>query len=209
MSAQANNATAYSPCRCMPAPLFSRMYADTMAMPRSEGFSRIVHSHCSLTSWPKFWKLRAENTKSIGDWIFEDILCRWGSLREIITDNGSPFIATLDYLAKRYKIHHICISSYNHHANSIIKRAHFDVRQSMYKAADGNEKRWSPVAHSVIWAERVSFKRCLGCSPYFATTGAHPLLPLDFIEATYLQLPPDSILSTTDLIARRSIALQK
>jgi hypothetical protein len=49
----------------------------------------------------------------------------------------------------------------------------------------------------------------MGCSPYFAATGSHPLLPLDIAEATYLQPPPDSILSLTDLIARRAIALQK
>ena len=49
----------------------------------------------------------------------------------------------------------------------------------------------------------------MGCSPYFAVTGLHPLLPLNISEATYMQPPPDSILSTTNLIARQAIALQK
>jgi len=49
----------------------------------------------------------------------------------------------------------------------------------------------------------------MGCSPYYATTGTHPLIPLDIIEATYLLPPPNSILSATDLIARHAIALQK
>ena len=49
----------------------------------------------------------------------------------------------------------------------------------------------------------------MGCSPYFATTGTHPLLPFDIAEANYLMPPPESHLSTTDLIARRAIALQK
>ncbi|ETW82672.1 hypothetical protein HETIRDRAFT_57763 [Heterobasidion irregulare TC 32-1] len=49
----------------------------------------------------------------------------------------------------------------------------------------------------------------MGCSPYFAATGTHPLLPLDIAEATYLLPPPTTTLSTTDLIARRAIALQK
>jgi hypothetical protein len=49
----------------------------------------------------------------------------------------------------------------------------------------------------------------MGCSPYFAATGSHPVIPLDIYEATYLQPAPSSILSTTDLIARRAIALQK
>ena len=49
----------------------------------------------------------------------------------------------------------------------------------------------------------------MGCSPYFAVTGTHPLLPLDIVEATYLLPPPDVPMSTTALIADRMIALQK
>jgi hypothetical protein len=49
----------------------------------------------------------------------------------------------------------------------------------------------------------------MGCSPYFAITGTHPLLPLDIIEANYLLPAPELMLSTMGLIARRAIALQK
>src|SRR6202453_2333947 len=65
------------------------------------------------------------------------------------------------------------------------------------------------MTHPVFWAEWVTVRKCMGCSPYFATTGSHPIIPLDISEATYLQPAPDSVLSTTDLIARRAIALQK
>jgi hypothetical protein len=49
----------------------------------------------------------------------------------------------------------------------------------------------------------------MGCSPYFAITGAHPILPFDIAEATYLQLPPNSVMLMTNLISRHAIALQK
>jgi hypothetical protein len=49
----------------------------------------------------------------------------------------------------------------------------------------------------------------MGCSPYFAVTGTHLLLPLNITEATYLLLPPTTVLSTTDLIATHAVALQK
>jgi hypothetical protein len=49
----------------------------------------------------------------------------------------------------------------------------------------------------------------MGCSPYFAVAGTPPILPFDIMEATYLQPPPTSILSSTDLIAQCAIALQK
>ena len=49
----------------------------------------------------------------------------------------------------------------------------------------------------------------MGCSLYFATTGTHPLLPLNIAEATYLLPLPDAPLSLTDLIAQWAVALQK
>ena len=49
----------------------------------------------------------------------------------------------------------------------------------------------------------------MGCSPYFAITGTHPLLPFDISEANYLLPPPETILTMTELITRRAIALQK
>jgi hypothetical protein len=197
------------PTVATPAPLFAKVYIDTMHMPSSGGYRYIVQGRCSLVYYPEFRMLRKENAKTLGDWIFEDLICRWGSLAEIVTDNGPAFIAALDYLARQYHIRHIRISGYNSRANGLVERSHFDVRQSLYKAVDGIESKWSLGTHSVFWAERVTVRRRMGCSPYFAATGSHPLLPLDIAEATYLLPPPDSILSSTDLITRRAIALQK
>lgn len=197
------------PVVATPAPLFAKVYIDTMHMPPSSSFKYIVQGRCSLTQYPEFRMLRSENARSIGDWIFEDILCRWGSIREIVTDNGPAFLKALEYISKRYHINHIRISGYNSRANGLVEHLHFDVRQSLFKAVDGDRKRWSSVAHTVFWAECITIRKRMGCSPYFAITGSHPLIPLDISEATYLQPPPSSVLSTTDLIARRTIALQK
>lgn len=197
------------PVVATPAPLFAKVYMDTMHMPRSGGFSYVVQGRCSLTHYPEFRMLKAENSTSLGNWIFQDILCRWGALREIVTDNGAPFLKALAYLSKRYHINHIRISGYNSRANGIAERPHFDVRQALIKAVDGEENKWSQAVYSVFWSERVTVRKRMGCSPYYAATGTHPIIPLDILEVTYLQPAPESILSTTDLIARRAIALQK
>jgi len=137
------------------------------------------------------------------------VICRWGALKEIVSDNGGAFVKAVEYLAKKYHIHHIRISGYNSRANGLVERPHFDVRQALYKAVDGDQSKWSKGAYSVFWADRVTIRRRMGCSPYFAATGTHPILPLDIAEATYLVPPPSTILSTTDLIVNRAIALQK
>ncbi|CAK5275032.1 unnamed protein product [Mycena citricolor] len=196
------------PTVAVPAPIFAKIYMDTMHLPTSGGFKYIVQGRCSLTHYPEWRMLRRENASTLANWIFQDILCRWGTLLEIVTDNGTPFVKALTHLEKQYKIRHIRISGYNSQAN-LSERPHFDVREALYKAADGNQSKWHTVAHSVFWADRVTVRRRMGCSPFFAVTGAHPLLPLDISEATYLLPPPESVLSTTELISQRAIALQK
>lgn len=62
-----------------------------------------------------------------GEIIFEELLCRWGVLEEIVTDNGYPFVVTLNYLGKKYGIHHIKILSYNSQANRVIERKHLNM----------------------------------------------------------------------------------
>ncbi|KAG5634075.1 hypothetical protein H0H81_003491 [Sphagnurus paluster] len=101
-----------------------------------------------------------------------------------VTDNGTPFLAALKYLAETYGIRHIHISGYNSRANGLVKQAHLDTRQAMFKAMNGDRSKWFRSAYLVFWSERVTTKRRLGCSPYFAATGT--LLPLDITEATYL-----------------------
>ena len=197
------------PIVAVPAPLFAKAYIDTMYLPLSGGFKLMVQGRCSVCHFPEWRMLRRETDKIIGEWLYQDLLCRWGALVEIVSDNGAPFVKALRYLEEKYKIHHIRISGYNSRANGIVERPHFDVRQALFKAADGDETRWSQVAHSVFWSERVTIRKRMGCSPYFAVTGCHPVLPFDVTEATYLQPAPTSILSTTDLIARRAIALQR
>jgi hypothetical protein len=180
-----------------------------MHMPPSSGYKYIVQGRCSVVHWPEFDMLRTETAKTIGEWLLKNFIYRWGTLSEIVSDNGAPFVKAIEYLSKRYHIHHIRISGYNSRANGLIERSHFDVRQALFKAADGDQSKWSSVAYSVFWADRITVRKRMGCSPYFAVTGTHPLLPFDITEATYLRPPPDSILSTTDLIARRAVALQK
>jgi hypothetical protein len=109
------------PTVATPAPLFARVYIDTMHMPVSGGYRYIVQGRCSLTYYPEFRKLRSESATTLGNWIFEDIICRWGSLFKIVTDNGPAFVSAMEYLAKQYHIRHIRISGYNSRANGLVE----------------------------------------------------------------------------------------
>ena len=71
---------------------------------RSAGYQYIVQARCALTAYPEWRMLRSKNASALTSFIFEDILCRWGALAEIVTDNGPAFVQALDVLTNRYNI---------------------------------------------------------------------------------------------------------
>jgi hypothetical protein len=197
------------PTVAAPASLFRKAYMDSMVMPKAGGYRTVVQARCSLSGYVEGRRLRTETGETIAAFIFEDILCRWGAVEEIVTDNGGAFVKALEILGKRYKIFNIRISAYNSRANGLVERAHRPVRESLMKAAGGIEAKWPEVFHSVLWAERVTIQRATGYSPYWIAHGVEPLFPFDLAEATYLAPALDAPMSTEDLLAVRARQLQK
>jgi hypothetical protein len=88
------------PVVAAPAPIFAKIYCDTMHLPKSGGFKYLVQGRCSLVHWPEFDILRTETAKTLADWLMRCFVWRWGTLSEIVTDNGPPWIKALEYLSK-------------------------------------------------------------------------------------------------------------
>jgi len=63
--------------------------------------------------------LHSETSPTLMDFIFQDILCRYSVVADLVTDNRTPYIATLEELSCKYSINHIQISSYNSQANNV------------------------------------------------------------------------------------------
>ncbi|KXN83395.1 hypothetical protein AN958_01499 [Leucoagaricus sp. SymC.cos] len=58
----------------VPAPLFHKVYIDTMHMPPSHGYKYIVQARDSLTGWIEWRALTQETGRTLGQFIFEEIL---------------------------------------------------------------------------------------------------------------------------------------
>ncbi|KDQ56493.1 hypothetical protein JAAARDRAFT_195123 [Jaapia argillacea MUCL 33604] len=120
-----------------------------------------------------------------------------------------PFVVELDFLAAKYGVRHIRISAYNSQANRIVETKHFDIREAIMKAADGDKSKWPSVVDSVFWAKRVTIQKSTGYSPFYLAHGVEPILLFDLAEATYMLLDIEETLSMTDLITLRARQLQK
>jgi hypothetical protein len=191
--------------------IFQIVHVDVMNMtPASNGCNKIVHGRDNMTHWVEARAIRKETGHTIGLWIFEDLVCRWACLIRMVTDNGGPFLAAARWLREKYGFEAISISPYNSQAQGAIEKAHWDVRNMLYKClGESNIVKWYWFLAYVLWADRVTIRKRFGCAPFFLLTGAEPVLPLDVKEATWLVEPPVGPLTETELIGLRARALAK
>jgi len=130
-------------------------------------------------------------------------------VEEIVTDNGTAYIAALDWLQDKYGIRHIRILAYNLQANGIVERQHCTICESIFKACNGDDSSWPTVAPFAFWADRATTCKSTGHSPFFMAHGVEPILPFDIIQATFLVPDLTQPLSTEDLLATCTCQLQK
>jgi len=180
-----------------------------MHLYKSGGYKYIVQACCSLTQWPEYQILQKENGKSIAQFLFNLILCRWGTIVEITMDNGPPFLAALDYLQTKYNIRHIRVSGYNSQSHSAIEVAHRPVWEALIKSRDGDIRGWHKRAPYVFWAERISIKKATGLSPFYMAHGIKPLLPFDITMVTYLLPDITTRLSDGELLGMQARQLER
>jgi hypothetical protein len=118
----------------------------------------------------------------------------------------------LEHIAKWYHINHIHISPYNSQANRIVEVKHFSFHDSLFKACDTDGAEpgsWLCYFFHTLWAEHITHRRHMGCSPYFAAHGVHPILPFDVVEVPSLLPPPDSVMTSEELVACRAVEFTK
>ena len=192
-----------------PALLFCKVYIDTIFMPCTGRYRYIVQAQCSLTAWPEWHTLCMETGWTIGAFIFEEILCRWGAVEEIVTDNGTAYVAALNWLADRYGIRHIRISAYNSQVNSIVEGQHHTIHNTILKACKGDYLHWPAFMPFACWADHATTCKSTGFSPYYMVHGVEPILPFNLTMATFLVPDLTMLLSTEDLLIARACQLQK
>jgi hypothetical protein len=179
-------------------------------MPKAGRFEYLIQAHCMLTSYLEWCMLHKENTHTLCTFIFKELLCRWGPITKIITDNAPTYKVTVDELVRKYGIHPIHVSPYNSQANGIVKMQHRNVCKAIIKTCKGDKTCWNQVAHSVFWAECITIQKATGLLPYFMMHGVELIFPFDLAEAMFLApLKCQGALMTTELIAWHTHQLQK
>lgn len=192
-----------------PPALFSKVYLDVMKMPTAQGKNWIVGCRDDLSGTTEGRALASDTSRALASFFIEQIIFRYGTVGEIVTDNGPSLAGEFTRLVNKYNIHRIKISPYNSQANGVVERSHFIIREVLVKMCGDNISKWPTLLPAALFADRITVRRATGYSPYYLLHGTHPRLPCDLAEATFLAPYLKERMTDEDLLVARARQIAK
>ena len=161
-----------------------------------------------LSRWVEAKAVRNADAASAATFLYEDVICRYGTPETLQSDNGSHFInEIITNLNTILGIHHKRSTPYYPQSNGRVERVVGTIKTSMKKAvdelgADSNEKiPWTGCLAAVLWVYRCTAHSTTRVSPAFLVFGSNIRLPLE--NGDGYTVIPDSTDLHRELIARR------
>ena len=180
-----------------------------MYMPKVRSFKYIVAARDDLSGSAEGRALKHAKASALAKFFWEEILCRYGAVGQVTTDNGPEVQGAFTQLMNRYGIPHITISAYNSKANGVVERGHFTIREALMKACEGKISEWPDHVPHAFFADKVTVRRATGFSPFYLLHGTQPVLPLDLAESSFLVDSFHKGMTSAELLAARIRQLQK
>ena len=103
-------------------------------MPKSGKYRYIVIARDDLSRADEGRALHSLKARLLANFFWEEIICQYGAVGKVVTDNGPEVSAAFTNSLERYGIPHIQISAYNFKANGVVERGHIDICESLVKA---------------------------------------------------------------------------
>src|SRR6266542_93929 len=132
-----------------------------------------------FTKYPEARALTNANAKSVANFIYEDIICRYGCPRKIISDRGTHFNnQVIEKLLERFKIRHNLSTPYHPKTNGLVKRFNKTLYESLAKLNEEREN-WDEYISLTLFAYRTKINKSTQFTPFYLTYGRKAKLPFD------------------------------
>ena len=122
--------------------------------------------------------------------LMEDVIFKYGTPNQILSDNGTHFTSSLfNSIMSIYGICHVFTTPYNPRANGVCERFNSSMCDSLASICNGNKSNWDEQVSKVIFAYNASRHSTTGFTPYELMFGRLCKLPFDLPSTTTVAEP--------------------
>ncbi|GBC53574.1 putative integrase core domain protein [Rhizophagus irregularis DAOM 181602=DAOM 197198] len=151
-----------------------------------KGNQYIVVATEYLTKWPEARALPDAKATSVVSFFYEDIVCRHGCPKELLTDQGTHFVnEMLDSLCKRLGITHRLSVAYHPQTNGLVERFNRTLCELLAKYCIERKDDWDLFIPSALFAYRTMRQNTTRYEPFYLTYGRDAVLPIELEVPTY------------------------
>ena len=138
-----------------------------------------------LTKWPEARAIPNAKASSVVSFFYEDIICRHGCPKEILTDRGTHFVnEMLDSLCGNLGVKHKLSTAYHPQTNGLVERFNRTLCEALAKYANENKDDWDLYLSSVLFAYRTKRHSTTRHEPFYLMYGRDAVLPIEFAVPT-------------------------
>ena len=171
-----------------------------------------------FTKWTEAYALPNQEAKTIVEVIVNEFVCRFGTPLQILSDQGSNFMADIfNQVCNFLQIDKIRTSSMRPQANGSVERFNRTLQAMLTMYCENDQKNWDKYLPQVLMAYRASKHSSTGKTPNKMMFGREVVLPMEAVigrpddQSTEL-VDPDAYVETLRLtmqtaheVARKSL----
>ena len=161
---------------------FEKIGIDILGpLPRSSGKEYIIVVTEYFTRWVEMKALARKDAKSTAKFLIENILCRHGCPKSILSDQGRNFISEIVQEVGRFMNTKWQLSTaYHPQTNGLTERVNRTVCTMLtHYCQEQNQTRWTQVLPLINFAYNSNVNRSTQMSPFYLLYGREPILPID------------------------------
>ena len=166
---------------------FDRVGMDIVGpLPKTKrGNVYIVVATDYLTKWPEARAIPNQKAATVSVFFYEDIICRHGCPKELLTDRGTHFVnEIMRSLCQELGTKHKLSTSYHPQTNGLVERFNRTLCETLAKYANENKDDWDLYLPSTLFAYRTKKHATTRHEPFYLVYGREATLPVDFAVPT-------------------------
>ncbi|GJV64288.1 reverse transcriptase domain-containing protein [Tanacetum coccineum] len=157
--------------------------------PLSEGPSKLKFIIVAIDYFTKRIEakpLTKTTGKEVKNFVWQNIICRFGPPRVIVMDNGTQLVnGPFKSWCEKWKIKQMNTAVAHPQANGLVERANKSLMHGL-KARLGRERvGWVDELPNILWAHRTMLKTSNGETPFSLTYGSEAVIPAEIGMPTY------------------------
>jgi len=188
--------------------LFGRISLDVCHI-KAGKFNYLLVGQDDLLGWVEARPLVNLSAEKVGQFLFEDWIMQYGSLKLVTMDGGVEFSGELSKVFERCAAKVGQVTEYYPEGVGMIEGGHQPLKAALFKMCGEEGMAWQTHLLVVLFADQISTKRMTGYSPYEMLFGKKLVLPVDIKATTYLGINWWKVRTTEDLVVAQKEELMR